>query len=72
LSLPLSYKKDKDFYASQGMHLENIWQNTDNDIVVFLFKTNWTEKTKVLLNKSHMKTVAEKPEVKASTTIDLQ
>ena len=35
-------EKDKEFHTSQGMYLENIWQNADdeNEVLFFLFYSN--------------------------------
>jgi hypothetical protein len=66
-------EKDKEFHASQGMYLENIWQNTDNDAeVFFLFKIDSIEKTKVLINKLHAQALVENPEANLPTMIYLQ
>ncbi|WP_367752037.1 hypothetical protein AB3G33_09265 [Flavobacterium sp. WC2421] len=66
-------EKDKEFHASQGMYLENIWQNTDNDTeVFFLFKIDSIEKTKVLINKLHAQALVENPEANLPTMIYLQ
>tara|TARA_R110000868_G_scaffold51116_11_gene162425 strand:- start:2413 stop:2673 length:261 start_codon:yes stop_codon:yes gene_type:complete len=66
-------EKDKEFHASQGMYLENIWQNTDNENeVFFLFKIDSIEKTKVLINKLHAQALVENPEANLPTMIYLQ
>lgn len=66
-------EKDKEFHASQGMYLENIWQNSDNDTeVFFLFKIDSIEKTKVLINKLHAQALVENPEANLPTMIYLQ
>jgi hypothetical protein len=66
-------EKDKDFHASQGMYLENIWQNTDNDKeVFFLFKIDSIEKTKVLITKLHAQALVENPEANLPTMFYLQ
>ncbi|WP_369765438.1 hypothetical protein [Flavobacterium sp. WC2429] len=66
-------EKDKEFHASQGMYLENIWQNTDNETeVFFLFKIDSIEKTKVLINKLHAQALVENPEANLPTMIYLQ
>ena len=66
-------EKDKEFHAYQGMYLENIWQNTDNNTeVFFLFKIDSIEKTKVLINKLHAQALAENPEANLPTMIYLK
>lgn len=65
-------EKDKEFDASQGMYLENIWQNSDNENeVFFLFKIDSIDKTKVLINKLHAQALAENPEANLPTMIYL-
>lgn len=65
-------EKDKEFHASQGMFLENIWQNSDNENeVFFLFKIDSIDKTKVLINKLHAQALAENPEANLPTMIYL-
>jgi hypothetical protein len=65
-------EKDKEFHASQGMYLENIWQNSDNENeVFFLFKIDSIDKTKVLINKLHAQALAENPEANLPTMIYL-
>lgn len=65
-------EKDKEFHASQGMYLENIWQNSDNENeVFFLFKIDSIDKTKVLINKIHAQALAENPEANLPTMIYL-
>jgi hypothetical protein len=66
-------EKDKEFHASQGMYLENIWQNADNDKeVLFLFKIDSIEKTKVLIDQLHAQALAENPEVNLPVMTYLQ
>tara|TARA_R110002124_G_scaffold39551_11_gene124968 strand:- start:3832 stop:4092 length:261 start_codon:yes stop_codon:yes gene_type:complete len=66
-------EKDKEFHASQGMYLENVWQNADNDKeVLFLFKIDSIEKTKVLIDQLHAQALAENPEVNLPTMTYLQ
>jgi hypothetical protein len=66
-------EKDKEFHASQGMYLENVWQNADNDKeVLFLFKIDSIEKTKVLIDQLHAQALAENPEVDLPTMTYLQ
>ncbi|MGO4821351.1 MULTISPECIES: hypothetical protein [unclassified Flavobacterium] len=61
-------EKDKEFHASQGMYLEHIWQNSDNDMeVFFLFTIDSIEKTKVLINKLHAQALKENPEANLPT-----
>lgn len=66
-------EKDKEFHASQGMYLENVWQNADNDKeVLFLFKIDSIEKTKVLIDQLHAQALAENPEVNLPVMTYLQ
>ncbi|HEX9151253.1 MAG TPA: hypothetical protein VF842_04180 [Flavobacterium sp.] len=55
-------EKDKAFHASQGMYLEHLWQNADQDNEVqFLFRIADMEKTKALINKLHSDALAQDP-----------
>ncbi|WP_413997711.1 hypothetical protein ACMDB5_07885 [Flavobacterium sp. W1B] len=55
-------EKDKTFHASQGMYLEHIWQNVDDENEVqFLFKINDIADTKALIDKLHSETLAKDP-----------
>jgi hypothetical protein len=55
--------KDAAFHASQGMYLEHIWQNADdNNQVLFLFKIEDVEATKNLINKLHTDALAQNPD----------
>lgn len=66
-------EKDKEFHASQGMYLENVWQNADNDKeVLFLFKIDSIEKTKVLIDQLHAQALAVNPEVNLPVMTYLQ
>jgi hypothetical protein len=55
-------EKDKAFHASQGMYLEQLWQNTDDENEVqFLFRINDVDQTKALIHKLHSDTLAQDP-----------
>jgi hypothetical protein len=55
-------EKDKAFHASQGMYLEYIWQNADDENEVqFLFKIDNIEATKQLIDKLHSDTLEQDP-----------
>lgn len=55
------------------MYLENVWQNADNDKeVLFLFKIDSIEKTKVLIDQLHAQALAENPEVNLPVMTYLQ
>lgn len=55
-------EKDKMFHASQGMYLENIWQNADDENQVqFLFRINNIEETKKLINQLHSDALTQDP-----------
>lgn len=61
-------EKDKAYHASQGMYLENIWQNADDENeVLFLFRIDDVEATKVLIHKLHSEALAENPEANLPT-----
>lgn len=61
-------EKDKAFHASQGMYLEQLWQNADNEKeVLFLFKIDSIEKTKALIDKLHSEALAQNPEANLPT-----
>jgi len=64
--------KDKEFHATQGMYLENIWQNADDENeVLFLFQIDDIENTKTLIHKLHSETLAQNPEANLPTMIYL-
>lgn len=55
-------KKDKAFHASQGMYLEHLWQNSDDENEVqFFFRINDVDQTKALIHKLHSDTLAQDP-----------
>lgn len=55
-------EKDKAFHASQGMYLENLWQNADNkNEVQFLFRIDNIEQKKDLIDKLHSDALAQDP-----------
>jgi hypothetical protein len=55
-------EKDKAFHAAQGMYLEQLWQNADDENEVqFLFKIDNIEATKKLINKLHSDALAQDP-----------
>ena len=55
-------EKDKAFHASQGMYLEQLWQNADDENEVqFLFRINDVDQTKALIHKLHSETLAQDP-----------
>ena len=55
-------EKDKEFHKSQGMYLEHLWQNADDENEVqFLFRINDAEQTKALIHKLHSDTLAQDP-----------
>ena len=61
-------EKDKEFHKSQGMYLEYLWQNTDKENeVLFLFKIDSVEKTKILIQKLHSEALAQNPEANLPT-----
>lgn len=56
-------EKDKAFHAVQGMYLEHLWKNIDDqDEVLFLFKIDNIENTKSLIQKLHSETLFHNPE----------
>jgi predicted TIM-barrel fold metal-dependent hydrolase len=55
-------EKDKAFHASQGMYLEYLWQNADDENEVqFLFRIDNIEQTKALINKLHTDALMQDP-----------
>lgn len=53
-------EKDKAFHASNGMYLENLWQNADNENeVLFLFEIESIKNTKKLIEKLHSEALAQ-------------
>lgn len=56
-------EKDKAFHSSNGMYLEELWQNADNsDEVLFLFKIDSVANTKALIKELHSEALAQNPE----------
>lgn len=61
-------EKDKEFHKSQGMYLEHLWQNADDENeVLFLFQIEDVENTKALIHKLHTETLAKDPEANLPT-----
>jgi hypothetical protein len=55
-------ENDKEFHKSQGMYLEHLWQNADNENeVLFLFQIDTIDKTKTLIQKLHSKALLQNP-----------
>ena len=55
-------EKDKAFHASQGMYLEHLWQNADDENEVqFLFRIDNLDQTKALIHKLHSDALAHDP-----------
>ena len=55
-------KKDKEFHKLQGMYLEHLWKNVDDENeVLFLFRIDDIENTKTLIQKLHSETLKHNP-----------
>lgn len=55
-------EKDKAYHSSQGMYLEQLWQNADDENEVqFLFRIDDINQTKALIHKLHSDALAENP-----------
>ncbi len=55
-------EKNKAFHASQGMYLEQLWQNADDENEVqFLFRIDDINQTKALIHKLHSDALAQDP-----------
>jgi len=55
-------EKDKAFHASEGIYLEHIWQNVDDENeVLFLFRINSIEETKILIDQLHFDALKQDP-----------
>ncbi len=66
-------ENDKEFHKLQGMHLEHLWQNADDENeVLFLFQIDNIENTKTLINKLHSETLAHNPDANLPTMIYLK
>ena len=66
-------EKDKEFHQSQGMYLQHLWQNADDeDEVLFLFQIDDIEKTKTLIHKLHSETLAQNPNANLPAMIYLK
>ncbi|MBK0369200.1 hypothetical protein [Flavobacterium agrisoli] len=63
LSIKEVLENDKEFHASKGMFLKQLWQNADNENeVVFLFEVNDLQQTKQLITQLHSETLAQNPD----------
>lgn len=61
-------EKDKEFHKSQGMSLQHLWQNTDNENeILFLFQIDEIERTKALIQKLHSETLVQNPDANLPT-----
>ena len=61
-------EKDKEFHKSQGMYLEHLWQNVDDENeVLFLFQIDDIENTKALIHKLHSETLSHNPDANLPT-----
>jgi hypothetical protein len=66
-------EKDKEFHASNGMHLKHLWQNADDENeVLFLFQIDDVEKTKTLIHKLHSEALMQNPKANLPTIIYLK
>jgi hypothetical protein len=66
-------EKDKEFHKSQGMYLEHLWKNTDDENeVLFLFRIDDIENTKILIQKLHSETLKHNQEADLPTMIYLK
>ncbi|HQZ25443.1 MAG TPA: hypothetical protein PLD18_09095 [Flavobacterium sp.] len=55
-------EKDKEFHKLQGMYLEHLWKNVDDENeVLFLFRIDDIENTKTLIQKLHSETLKHNP-----------
>lgn len=55
-------EQDSMFHASQGMHLEQLWQNADDaNEVQFLFRIESVDQTKKLIHTLHSDALAQDP-----------
>jgi hypothetical protein len=55
-------EKDKAFHASQGMYLEQLWQNAEvENEVQFLFRIDDIDQTKALIHKLHSDALSQDP-----------
>ncbi|MFV5688182.1 hypothetical protein [Flavobacterium sp. ZT3R25] len=55
-------EKDKAFHVSQGMYLEYLWQNADDENEVqFLFRIDNLEKTKAIIHQLHSEALVQDP-----------
>jgi hypothetical protein len=64
---------DKIYHASQGMYLEHLWKNADDENqVLFLFRIESVENTKELINKLHSEALEQNPEVNLPTMTYLE
>jgi hypothetical protein len=56
------FRKRQSVSSSQGMYLEQLWQNTDDENEVqFLFRIDDINQTKALIHKLHSDTLAQDP-----------
>jgi len=61
-------EKDRAFHVSQGMYLEHLWQNVDDqNEVLFLFRIDSVENTKTLIHKLHSEALRQNPDANLPT-----
>lgn len=61
-------EKDREFHKFQGMYLEKLWQNFDDENeVLFLFRIDDIKNTKALIHKLHSDTLAQNPDANLPT-----
>ncbi|MFV8393097.1 hypothetical protein [Flavobacterium sp. LB2P6] len=55
-------EKDKVFHAENNMFLEHLWQNADDENeMLFLFRINDIDETKVLIHQLHADALTQDP-----------
>lgn len=66
-------EEDEAFHNSQGMYLEHLWQNADDENeVMFLFQIDDVEKTRTLIHKLHSDALAQDRESNLPSMIYLK
>lgn len=66
-------ENDAAFHAEHGMYLEHLWENADDvDEVLFLFKIDSIDKTKILIDNLHAGALQANPDAVLPTMIYLK
>ena len=54
-------RRDAAQHAEQGMYLQHLWQNVDDDEVLFLFRTDDHRRARKFIDRVHSQALRENP-----------